>query len=56
MDYIFAHPREVLDVTLQHLMLAFVSISIAGVVGIPIGFSVARTSYRQSRAWHSSGS
>jgi osmoprotectant transport system permease protein len=42
MDYIFAHPREVLDVTLQHLMLAFVSISIAGIAGIPIGVFLTR--------------
>jgi osmoprotectant transport system permease protein len=42
MEYIFAHPREVLEVTFQHLLLAFVSISIAGIIGIPLGIFLTR--------------
>jgi len=42
LDYLLAHPREVLTLTLEHIWLAGVSVGIAILVGLPLGVAVAR--------------
>lgn len=42
LDYLLAHPREVLTLTLEHIWLAGVSVGIAILVGVPLGVAVAR--------------
>jgi len=42
LDYLLAHPREVLTLTLEHLSLAGISVGIAVLVGVPLGVTIAR--------------
>ena len=42
MDYILSHPAEVLQFTLQHLILVVISTGIAAVIGIPLGIFLTR--------------
>lgn len=42
LDYLLAHPHEVLTLTLEHIALAGISVSIAVVVGLALGVAIAR--------------
>jgi len=42
LDYLLAHPREVLTLTLEHIWLAGISVGIAILVGLPLGVAIAR--------------
>lgn len=42
LDYLVAHPNEVLTLSIEHISLAGLSVGIAVVVGLPLGVIIAR--------------
>jgi osmoprotectant transport system permease protein len=40
--YLLGHPREVLTLTLEHLWLAGISVTLAALCGLPLGVAIAR--------------
>ena len=42
LDYLLRHPREVLNLTLEHLWLTGVSVGLAALAGLPLGVAIAR--------------
>ncbi len=43
LDYIFAHPNEILELTRQHLQITAVAVILSILIGVPLGILVART-------------
>jgi len=41
LDYLFDHPREVLDLTWEHIVLCTIAIGLALIVAVPLGVIVA---------------
>jgi len=42
LDYLLSHPREVVTLTFEHLWLAGTAVSLALLIGLPLGVAIAR--------------